>query len=93
MGRREQMQENAQKHTALMDRLYSEEIEKSIAETHLYGIDFIRNKIEGNKAIFVVEKSYTQDSIARNSGKEKMAVLNFASYRNAGGGFLNGSMA
>ena len=61
MGRREQIQENAQKHTALMDRLYSKEIEKSIVDTHLYGIDFVRDKIEGNKAVFVVEKSYTQD--------------------------------
>ena len=56
MGRREQMQENAQKHTVLMDRVYSKEIEKSVAETHLYGIDFVRDKIEGNKSIFVVEK-------------------------------------
>ena len=93
MGRREQMQENAKKHTALMDRVYSKEIEKSIAETHLYGIDFVRDKMDGNKAVFVVEKSYTQDSITKNAGKEKIAVLNFASYRNAGGGFLNGSMA
>ena len=93
MGRKEQMQEKAQKHTEIMDRLYSKEIKKSIADTHLYGTDFNRDKVEGNSAIFVVEQSYTQDSIARNAGKEKMAVLNFASYRHAGGGFLNGAMA
>ena len=29
----------------------------------------------------------------RNAGKGKLAVLNFASYRHPGGGFLNGSMA
>ncbi len=34
-----------------------------------------------------------QDSVIRNVGKEKVAVLNFASYRHAGGGFLNGSKA
>ena len=71
----------------------SKEIKKSIEETSLYETDFIRNETVGTGAGFFLEQSYTQDSVMKNAGEEKLAVLNFASYRHAGGGFLNGSMA
>ncbi len=93
MGRKEQTQEKARKHTEAMDRLYAAEIQKCIDKTHLYEPDFVRSKAAGSGAGFLLEQSYTQDSVFRNAGKEKTAVLNFASYRHAGGGFLNGSMA
>ena len=91
--KKEQLKEKAQKHTEAMERLYSKEIKKCIEETGLYKTDFTRNETAGRGAEFLLEQSYTQDSVVRNAGKEKMAVLNFASYRHPGGGFLNGSMA
>lgn len=93
MGRKEQMKEKAEKHTAIMEELYSKEINKSIAETRIYRTDFVRSSTTGTVAEFLLEQSYTQDSIMRNVGKEKVAVLNFASYRHAGGGFINGGIA
>ena len=91
--KKEQSKEKAQKHTEAMERLYSKEIKKSIEETRVYKTDFFRNETAGKRAGFLLEQSYTQDSVMRNAGTEKLAVLNFASYRHAGGGFLNGSMA
>ncbi len=91
--KREQLKEKAQKHTEVMDRSYSEEIQKSIEGTRLYGTDFMRKEPAGSGAEFFLEQSYTQESVMRNAGKEKTAVLNFASYRHAGGGFLKGAMA
>ena len=93
MGRKEQMREKAQKHTEILSRKYSEEIKKCIEETHLYDTSFIRTEETGKEAAFLLEQSYTQDSVIRNSEMEKMAVLDFASYRHAGGGFINGSIA
>ncbi len=91
--KKEQSKEKAQKHTEAMERLYSKEVKKSIEETRVYKTDFFRNETAGKGAVFLLEQSYTQDSVMRNAGTEKLAVLNFASYRHAGGGFLNGSMA
>lgn len=73
MGRKEQMREKAQKHTEILSRKYSEEIKKCIEETHLYDTSFIRTEETGKEAAFLLEQSYTQDSVIRNSEMEKMA--------------------
>ena len=93
MARKEQMKEKAQKHTDTVSKKFSGEINKCIDETHLYDTGFVRNEEAGKGALFLLERSYTQDSVIKNSGAGKTAVLNFASYRHAGGGFINGSMA
>ena len=93
MGRKEQMKEKAQKHTDTMSKRFSGEIKKCIDETRLYDTDFTGSEEAGKGAECLLEQSYTQDSVVRNSGNGKMAVLNFASCRHAGGGFINGSMA
>lgn len=97
MGRRDQLKERAAIHTEKMTELYSGEIQRSISGTHIYGLDFQRKDTFGKSAVFSLEQSYTQDSVIRNSGEGKTAVitavLNFASYRHAGGGFYNGAMA
>lgn len=85
--------EKAQKHTETMDRLYAAEIKKCVDSTRLYDWGFKRGDISGSEARFFLEKSFTQDSVMKNTGKGKVAVLNFASFRHPGGGFLNGSMA
>ncbi len=93
MDRKEQRKDVAERHTWEMERLYSDEISKCVVGTKLYDVDFERGDKIGGKAVFTLEQSYTQDSIFKNAGKGKVAVLNFASYRHAGGGFIRGSMA
>ena len=93
MGRKENLKAIAQNHTDKMERLYSNEIQKSILTTQVFGVEFTRGEILGNKAEFILEKSCTQESVLKHANGKKLAVLNFASYRHAGGGFLNGSMA
>ena len=90
---KEQMREKAQNHTEIVDKKFSEEIKKCIEGTNLYEMNFIRKEKAGKEATFLLEESYTQDCVIRNSGSGKMAVLNFASYRHPGGGFINGAMA
>ena len=93
MGKKDHMKEVALKHTEAMDRAYSNEIKKSIDETHVYEPGLFRDVAADSEAVFLLEPSYTQDSVVKHCGDERMAVLNFASYRHAGGGFLDGSMA
>ncbi len=93
MGRKEQLKNTAEKHTESMDRLFGDQIKKSIAETHLYSTEFSRAEKAERSASFALEQSYSQDSIRRNAGKGRLAVMNFASYRHAGGGFINGAVA
>lgn len=92
MGRNQRF-EIAQKHTDLVEQTYSYEIKKCIKDTRVYGIDFTRLKTADRGATFELEQSYTQESVLRHSGDGKLAVLNFASYRHPGGGFINGSLA
>ena len=92
MGRNQRF-ENAQKHTALVEQIYSNEIKKCIEDTRVYGVDFVRSTTTDSSATFKLEQSYTQKSVLRHSEEGKLAILNFASYRHPGGGFINGSLA
>ena len=57
MGRKELMKDKALNHAETMDRLYCDEIKKSINETRLYGIDFHRKETAGKGAKFSLEQS------------------------------------
>ncbi len=92
MGRREKLRVVASEHTDNMDRLYSNEIKNSISNTKLYDIDFRGNE-NTDTASFILEKSFTQDSVLKNDKEENLAVLNFADFKCAGGLFLEGALA
>lgn len=93
MSNKQNRSDIARCHTEDMDRLFSEEIKKSITGTKIYGVDFCRKEETGHSPDFILEQSYTEESVIKTAGNGKLAVLNFASYRHAGGGFLKGAMA
>lgn len=99
----------AQKHTAEMAFLYEEEIAECIANSTIYrdGTKFreLVEAIETNPKIVPIqftfngettEAIFTDFTIREKNildGMGKVAVLNFASFKNAGGGYLKGAHA
>lgn len=84
----------AQQHTELMDINYSSEIAYSVDKTK-HVISSGKNETKYNKENAVSIQVVNLDSVQaiHTFGSEKTAVLNFASYKNPGGMFLNGSKA
>lgn len=87
--------EQAKKHTKEMEEKYRAEIERSVKETIVYDTDFESKENYFNKTDIIIEPLDSVASIFEHAKhcKGKIAVLNFASYKNPGGGFINGSKA
>lgn len=88
----------AQKHIKQMKQFYSNETERSIAKSKIYEPDIDTSSVQfiGNyeNCEISVEDLTTSEAVfkyCRDGGK--CSVLNFASYRYAGGGFVKGSFA
>lgn len=87
----------AAKHTVHMEAAYEEEIKKCIQNSIIYGKDtkFDKPFYPNSHNIYLWDKDSVSAAqyCAANPEFGKVAVLNFASYRNPGGRFLDGSMA
>lgn len=92
---REKRAEQARKHTKEMQKVYKDKIEESIRDTIIYDTYFVSNKNYSCNTNIIVESSDSISSIIKHVDKckDKMAVLNFSSYKNPGGMFINGSKA
>ena len=91
---KELRKEKAIAHTDRMARKYRKEIEASIASTVIYGGPLAMPELNVETKTPVSAFMNTDTVSALLSHHEgKTAVLNYASYKNPGGGFLNGSMA
>ncbi|MCD8028913.1 MAG: TIGR02452 family protein [Erysipelotrichaceae bacterium] len=75
-----------------MQQNYSNEITYSINHTHIYDENSSFNHHHNNSKIKVINCTTTQAIIAANHTKH-ICALNFASFKNPGGGFYNGAMA
>lgn len=100
MGTREENKTKAEQWTAKMEKEHAGSIKESIAGSTIYG--------EDNIDIYKIYENYNKDrniivedidsvsaviKYATENPDKKIAVLNFASYKNPGGGFIVGSMA
>ena len=87
----------AKKHTSFMTR-YNEETNNSIMNTKIYRNDtiIIANKSQEINSEIIIEDLDTVSAAYKEAFKNKdsnIAILNFASYKNPGGGFIDGAMA
>ena len=85
----------AQNHTREMEDLYKDEIKDCIDETLVYNANskFIEKRLN-DKQIIILDEIDSVGAIFKYINiNEITAVLNFASYNNPGGNFINGSKA
>lgn len=92
---KEKRAEQAVLHTREMEKAYGTEIQNAIEHTIVYDVDFVcgrEHNCEGKIALEALDSVSAILKVAE-SCKRPMAVLNFSSYKNPGGGFLGGSKA
>ena len=92
---KQERKEYAKNHTNNMVENYGKEIQHSIDNTFIYDVDFEGNEEnkEEKNTIILVDKLDSVAAIFKYANLGKIAILNFASYKNPGGGFINGSKA
>ena len=92
---KEERAKQARKHTEEMESLYGEKIKEVVKNSVIYGTDFKCNIKYSCETITIVEALDSVSAIINHARdcKNRIAVLNFASYKNPGGMFINGSKA
>lgn len=86
--------EQARKHTKEMQDKYGNDIVNSTKNTKIYDINFVCDKkVEKENVEIIIENSDTVRAGKMYCNDGKIALLNFSSYKNAGGMFINGSKA
>ena len=92
---KEAMRSKAHSHYNLMEQHFPNKIMECVSNTKLYDVNFVFDnpKIKPTENQFIFEDLDTISAMIKYYSTRKMAVLNFASYKNPGGRFLDGSMA
>lgn len=94
---KEKRAEQAKEHTKEMERRYQKEIAHSYQETRLYDEHNTWNKCRKEKqtviSVVPLDTVTAGNKCVAENAFGKTALLNFSSYKNAGGMFLNGSKA
>lgn len=91
MDRREQNKQHAVAHEKEMDERYGEKIKSSVKGSVIYGgTGKTPRSVSGQGAEIIVLNTDSTEAVLQNAGA---ALLNFASYRKAGGGFITGAWA
>lgn len=93
---KEKRAEMARKHTKEMQEKYNRSIQTSISGTKIYNVDSFdsdfKENIEDVDTEVIIEDIDSVGAIMKY-GNPSTAVLNFSSYKNPGGMFINGSKA
>ena len=94
-ARKVELAERAAKHTEEMEERYANEIETCIACSRVYSPDstFGKNIQPQKEPAVRFTNTDSVSAVLHFAEKGKTAVLNFASYKNAGGKFIEGSSA
>lgn len=92
---KEERAKMAREHTKNMEQNYARMIQTSIFGTKIYDTDFQipHNKLLNNDNMDIIVDDLDSVSAIFKHNEGKTAVLNFSSYKNSGGMFLNGSKA
>lgn len=90
--------QQAVNHTEEMERIFESEIRNAIRDTMIYDVDFACTRACGNedeewRKISLEALDSVSAIIKAAENGSRMAVLNFSSYKNPGGGFIVGSKA
>lgn len=89
--------EHAKEHTSNMEKYYLGEILECVGNTKRYGLHSVFSRSSESPRYtdtkVLVYRGGTPDAIRHYSGQGKLCALNFASYKNPGGKFLDGSKA
>lgn len=98
MNEKENRAQQAVSHTEEMEKLFGSAIEEAIRSTTIYDVDFACTRDfgdddEGSRRITLETLDSVSAIMKAEEEEYRMAVLNFSSYRNPGGGFIGGSKA
>ena len=89
-SKKEENTRKAQEHTKKMEQTFSTEIKECAKNTHVYETGFKVAEVTSNDCKIFLSPTDSVSAIFRYK-EGKTAVLNFASYKNPGGGFIIGS--
>lgn len=91
---KEKRAEQARKHTKEMEDNWKEAIDTAVKNTICYSVDFkCKKEIKDRKMAIIVDDIDSVSAIFKYPTGARNAVLNFSSYKNPGGMFINGSKA
>lgn len=85
---------NAMLHTDDVEKRFAKYINDSVEHTTMYGIDYVfKNTPNQKNGIIKIDDLDSVSALYKYHGNGKCALLNFSSYKNPGGMFMNGSGA
>ena len=92
---KEERAKQAENHTKAMQEAYGEKIAETVRKTSIYDTDFVSTEEAVCETKIAVEALDSVSAIMKceKDCRGRMAVLNFSSYKNPGGMFINGSRA